>query len=387
MAASLISCPQCSQQIHPSDPVCAHCGVNLALAALLAERKLTTGTQLGLDVPISPEILIPRLGEYLIERGVLNQEELQKALSYQKKLEAEGTPRLIGEALVEMGFVSRGALDKAITEQIFQLQSALHQANNELEDRVQQRTSELQNALNRLSELNQLKSNFIANISHELRTPLTHLRGYIELMIDEGLGPLTKEQSGAFVVMRRAEERLEKLIEVLVQLALVARGDFDVKIEDIDLKDVIEEAVLISTQKCESANLTFKKSLPPEFPTVKADKQKLSWVLSQLLDNAIKFTPQEGRVSLMVQIDDLGAVIIVHDTGIGIAADRIDEIFEPFHQLDSSATRQYGGTGLGLAMVRQIVEAHGSNIKVRSIEGKGSYFEFSLPIVEKSAEK
>jgi signal transduction histidine kinase len=355
----------------------------LAFAALLAEQKLTSGARISSDIPISPEVLIPRLGNYLIERGVLKPDELEEALNYQKKMSSEGQPRLIGEALVELGYVSREALDKAVTEQIFHLQTALHKANNELEQRVKERTSELQNALNRLSELNQLKSNFIANISHELRTPLTHLKGYIELMIDEGLGPLTNEQSGAFAVMKRSEERLEKLIEDLIQFSFVARGDLDVKIETINLQDVIEEVVLLTTQKCESAKITFKKSFPTKFPSVKADKDKLSWVLSQLLDNAIKFTSQGGSVHLGVQLDDIGVTLFVNDTGIGISADKIDEIFEPFHQLDSSATRHYGGTGLGLAMVKQIVEAHGSEIKVRSISGKGSFFGFSLPIIQK----
>lgn len=382
MSPNLISCPQCSQPIDPSTRICTHCGAVLALAALLAERRLTSGVQLVPDIPISPEILIPRLGNYLIERGVLKPEELQSALEYQKKMEAQGEPRLIGQALVELGYVSREALDKAITEQIFQLQSALHKSNQELEKRVRERTSELQNALNRLSELNQLKSNFIANISHELRTPLTHLRGYIELIIDEGLGPLTKEQADALAVMKRSEERLEKLIEDLIQFSFVARGDLDVKLEVIDLEDVVAEVVLLTTQKSENAKIQFKKSYPAKFPTIKADKQKLSWVLSQLLDNAIKFTPKGGMVHLVIQSDDLWVNFIVHDTGIGIDPDRIQEIFEPFHQLDSSATRQYGGTGLGLAMVRQIVEAHGSSVKVRSVKGKGSYFEFSLPVVK-----
>jgi signal transduction histidine kinase len=298
-------------------------------------------------------------------------------------METAGKPRLIGEALVELEYVTREALDKAITEQIFQLQSALHQAKNDLEKRVNERTMELQNALNRLSELNQLKLNFIANISHELRTPLTHLRGYIELMIDDGLGPLSKEQSDALTVMRRSEGRLENLIEDLIQFSFVARGDLDVKIEAVALKEIVDDVVLLTTQKSERSKITFKKSFPSQLPLVRADKQKISWVLSQLLDNAIKFTPENGRVHLVVQTDNPWAKLIVHDTGIGIAPDRIHEIFEPFHQLDSSATRHYGGTGLGLAMVRQIVEAHGSKVKVRSIEGKGSYFEFSLPTENK----
>ena len=122
-----------------------------------------------------------------------------------------------------------------ITEQIIQLQSALQKANSELEVRVRERTVELENALNRLSELNQLKSNFIANISHELRTPLTHIRGYLELMIENELGPLTQDQTSALKVMMKSEERLEKLIENLIQFSLVDRGDLDLTINKVDM--------------------------------------------------------------------------------------------------------------------------------------------------------
>lgn len=137
---------------------------------------------------------MPRLGDYLVEKGLLSEEELARALEFQQQAQSDGEPKLIGQALVELGLISQEKLDQSITEQIFQLQSALRRANEELEDRVRERTSELEDALNRLSELNQLKSNFVANVSHELRTPLTHLRGYLELFENDGLGPLNEGQ-------------------------------------------------------------------------------------------------------------------------------------------------------------------------------------------------
>src|SRR5689334_15402252 len=121
---------------------------------------------------ISPEVLVPRLGEQLVKVGLLTEEQLKKALDYQRLRAAEGRPSLLGEAVIELGFIDRITLDRAITEQIIRLRAALEDANRNLEYRVQQRTAELEEALRKLSEINQLKANFIANVSHELRTPL-----------------------------------------------------------------------------------------------------------------------------------------------------------------------------------------------------------------------
>src|SRR3990172_1175386 len=143
---------------------------------------------------LTPEMLVPRMGEYLIHKGLITAENLQKALNYQQEAIAKGTPILLGQALIELKLLERAELDQAVTEQIIQLRSALQAANRTLEHRVEERTAELQKALERVSELSQLKSNFVANISHELRTPLTHIKGYVELLITESLGPLTEEQ-------------------------------------------------------------------------------------------------------------------------------------------------------------------------------------------------
>jgi signal transduction histidine kinase len=382
MTSEYVSCPQCGGAIDPQTRTCIHCGVDLGLAALLAERDLTTGSTISGHVPISPEILVPRLGGYLIEKGVLTPENLQKALDYQGDRENRNQSSLIGQTLLELGFVDKETLDQVITEQILQLQSALQKANLELEDRVRERTTELENALNRLSELNQLKSNFIANISHELRTPLTHIKGYIELLIGCDLGPITKDQTDALRVMRISEERLERLIEDLIQFSLVARGELDLNVVQASLQDIMDEAVSGMAQKLNKAKRTFNTKIPQVLPNVKADHHKIVWVLTQLMDNAVKFTPEGGQIVLFVDVGEKHATLSVIDSGIGIDPDRYDEIFEPFHQLDSSATRRYGGTGLGLAMAKQIVEAHGSSIKVKSTLGVGSSFVFSLPIVE-----
>jgi len=382
MISDMISCPHCDQPVDPEASICDHCGVNLALAAVLAEKELMLPSVDFLKGQLSPEVLVPRLGDYLIEKGVLNQQELQRALAYQREKREQGESRLIGQALLDLGLISREALDQAVTEQILHLQSALQRANEELEQRVRERTSELEQALNRLSELSQLKSHFIANVSHELRTPLTHLRGYLDLLIEQALGPLNNDQKNALDVMDKAEDRLENLIDDLIRFSDYSRGSLDVSLEPVDLLDVFMEVIPTAEQKCRQKGLRCKTKIPRNLPLVYADQQKLTWILMHLIDNAIKFT-SEGSVHIGAEMDNGSVKLYVIDTGIGIEKERIDEIFEPFHQLDGSSTRSYGGTGLGLAMVRQVVEGHGSRVIVRSEKGKGSYFAFSLPIVQR----
>ena len=130
---------------------------------------------------LTPEMLVPRLGEALVSAGRISEQDLQAALEYQEQQAAQGRALLLGQALLELHVIDQPGLEQAITEQIIRLRSALQAANRTLERRVRDRTAELQDALKRLSELGELKANFVANVSHELRTPLTHIKGYLEL--------------------------------------------------------------------------------------------------------------------------------------------------------------------------------------------------------------
>lgn len=332
---------------------------------------------------LSPEMLVPRLGEYLIKKGHITEAQLQNALQEQQKMVAEGESPLLGQTLVNLKIISRDILDQAVTEQIIQLRSALQATNRNLERRVQERTVELQTALERLAELSKLKANFIANISHELRTPLTHIKGYTELLISESLGEITDEQRHALQVSQKSTSRLENLIEDLIMVSITSRGDLALKQETVELRRIANLSVKNVMPKAEERGVTVHAVLDRHMPPVQADPQKLIWVLGQLLDNAIKFTPSGGRVVLRVEHEsDQLIAISITDTGIGIPDERIEEIFQPFHQLDGAATRRYGGTGLGLLLVRQIVEAHGSMLEVTSTEGRGSTFKFPLLVAK-----
>lgn len=376
---AFVSCPNCDRSIDLQARYCEHCGADLAVAAVLAESRVQTSVPILEGVMLTPEILVPRLGDYLLEKGIVTAGELNRALEYQRQKLADDQPVLLGRVLIELGLVDSETLDKVITEQIIQLQSALRQSNTQLEQRVHERTEDLQRALEKLAELNQLKANFIANISHELRTPLTHIKGYLDIFADEGLGPLNKEQHDGIEIMRKAEARLERLIEDLIQFSLASRGELSLHTELEDINDLVERAVENTSHKAHAKNINLSVNLSPQKAEVKCDGEKIIWVISQLLDNAFKYTGTSGTVEVRTnQLDNL-ASIVVADTGIGIPSEQLEDIFLPFHQLDGSTTRRYGGTGVGLALCNRIIEAHGSSIQVRSVVGEGSTFTFALP--------
>lgn len=328
---------------------------------------------------LTPEMLVPRMGEYLITKGLITAQNLQKALDYQQEATARGNPILLGQALIDLNLLERVELDQAVTEQILQLRSALQAANRTLERRVEERTAELQKALERVSELSQLKSNFVSNISHELRTPLTHIKGYIGLLITESLGPVTEEQHHALQVSQHSASKLEALIEDLIMVSLASRGELSLKQEQVDICRLANLAVKSYESRAQERGVSVHAILDEDVPPVQGDSQKIAWALNQLVDNAVKFTPSNGRVTVQIRRESENLVIVsVSDTGIGIPSNRLEDIFEPFHQLDSSTTRRYGGTGLGLSLVRQIIEAHGSMLEVQSVEGHGSTFKFPL---------
>ena len=332
-----------------------------------------------------PEMLVPRMGEYLVQKSLVSADDIQQALAHQQEETARGNTILLGQALIDLNLISHADLDQAVTEQIIQLRSALQASNRSLERRVEERTAELQKALERVSELSQLKANFISNISHELRTPLTHIKGYIELLVSGTLGPLTEEQEHALEVSQLSASRLETLIDDLIMVSLASRGELSLKQVAVDICRLANLTVKSHGEAALQRGVRLQAAIDEHVPLVHADSQKVAWVLGQLVDNGIKFTPSGGSVTISVKREGENLVIVsVNDTGIGIPSNRMDDIFEPFHQLDGSSTRQYNGTGLGLSLVRQIVEAHGSMLEVQSTEGRGSTFKFPLLAVMES---
>jgi len=330
-------------------------------------------------VPKTPEALVPMLGDYLVERGAITKANLKEALETQAKLRSNGINTPTGQILVDLGFITHAVRDAALYDLIVHFRNALQEANTRLEQRVKERTAELENALEQLTTLNELKSNLVANISHELRTPQTHVSGYVDLLVSGDFGPLTPDQLSAMEVVQRASERLGHLIEDLILFSVSERDQIFLRIQPTSLLEMCAGVYKRALPKAQERGIDLKLE-PPELVHIDADPEKIAWVLTQLLDNAIKYTAPKGRVVLRTVREENFIHLQVRDTGIGIPANQIEKIFEPFVQLDGSSTRKVGGTGLGLALARRIVEAHGSIIHVQSEVGKGSQFEFLLKV-------
>jgi len=372
----LILCPQCEHPLPGDARACPNCGIDLALLSLLGEKAYLNGSPKYAPMDTTPQWLVPRIGDFLIKQGEITEEQLKMALARQKEAAESGEHVLLGQTLLELGYLEREILDRAITQQIVELHAALQESNRTLQQRVTERTKELRHALERLTEINQIKANLISNISHELRTPLAHIKGYVELFVDG-----TEEQSEAMQVTLRATNRLGVLIEDLIEFSTASREGITLHLQPVSIPELIDEVLNRSTEKAKKAGVTLEANLAKDLPDLQVDPERLSWALFQLVDNGVKFTPDGGKVNVQVGIEDLGINFVVSDTGIGIPADRIQEIFEPFHQLDGSPTRRYGGAGLGLALVEIIVDAHGAELSVESQEGQGTKFEFTIPSV------
>lgn len=259
----------------------------------------------------------------------------------------------------------------------------------------------LRRAYRELQELDRLKTDFLANISHELRTPLAPIIGYIEMLLAEYAGPLTAKQRSSLDVISQSVQRLRDLIEQLLAFVQMDRGELGLSRRRISIGPLLHGQVETFRAKAEAKGIALTLELPPSLPEVLADPQEAGRAVALLLDNAIKFTPDGGRITVTArrvpsskfQVQNLEpgtwnvergtwdfVEISITDTGIGIPEDQHQKIFDRFYQVDSSATRRYGGTGLGLALAKQIVEAHGSRIEVESRVGQGSTFRFRLPV-------
>lgn len=326
---------------------------------------------------LTPEVLVPKLGGYLVDLALITKADLEKALAIQEIARSKGESPLIGQVLIDMGAIGREQLDHVITNQVLHLRDALQEANQTLELKVEQRTHELEDAYQKLTDLNKQKANFIQNISHELRTPLTHLKGYLGLLRSGDLGSINDDQKQAFEVMLNSSDRLERLIEDLIMFAIMDQKRVTLEKTPIRINDLITKA--IENLRKRTGPLTeIITELAPENPCVSVDSQKILWAISELIRNSIKFTPGEGKIKVSSIAGLKKVEVSVQDTGVGIPSDKLSTIFEPFVQVDGSTSRKVGGTGLGLSLVQEIFQAHGSEVKVESEEGKGSRFYFSL---------
>ena len=232
--------------------------------------------------------------------------------------------------------------------------------------------------------LDELHSTFIQNVSHELRTPLTIIQGYAELLGDGSLGALAPEQQEAiFVIVDHAYAlwTLVQRIDVLLAVEAHATASLPLMLDEI-VAEVVKGRRTAATQ----AGLTLEVYLEPGLPPLSGDSHHLRHVIDCLLENVLKFTPSGGRVEVQVYTEPDWICLTVTDTGIGMTEEELERILARFCQADGSITRQYGVIGLGLTLVRAVIQEHGGRIKVQSQPGQGSRFTIELPALSPAAQ-
>lgn len=251
-----------------------------------------------------------------------------------------------------------------------------------------------------LQRLDKLKDEFLANTSHELRTPLNGMIGIAESMIDGATGELTSLQKHNLLLIAQSGHRLANLVNDILDFSKLQNNNIELQLKPVALRAIAEVVLTLSQSLIKGKNLRLINRIPQEFPAALADENRLQQILYNLVGNAIKFS-ENGTVEVSAAlatgngqlatsknqqpaINSQQIMITVADTGIGIPEDKLDRIFESFEQGDGSTAREYGGTGLGLAVTKQLVELHGGTISVASTVGKGSQFTFTLPIASES---
>ncbi|MFQ5840138.1 MAG: GAF domain-containing protein, partial [Candidatus Methylomirabilales bacterium] len=280
----------------------------------------------------------------------------------------------------EMALLTAFADQAAIAIEHTRLYQEIRQHAVGLEQIVQTRTAELRQRNFELEAANRAKSQFLTTMSHELRTPLNAILGFSELLQDQAFGPLTPKQQRYVQNIWTSGRHLLELINDVLDLAKVEAGKLQLHLDPFDVRAVLQAACDHIRPQATANGLELTLDLGSDLPHLYADPLRLKQILYNLLSNAVKFTPSGGRVTIRVRSVDSDMEFAVQDTGIGIKQEDLPRLFETFTQLDASLGRQHQGTGLGLALTKNLVELHGGRIWVESPgEGQGSIFTFTLP--------
>jgi len=232
--------------------------------------------------------------------------------------------------------------------------------------------------ISRLKQADEIRRDFVANVSHELRTPLSIFHGNLETLLEPG--DLDEDETRhIYEVMKRHSDRLNLLVNDLLSLARLESKEANLQLAEIKLRDFLEDVTGDWAKRLAGKNLRLELEVPDNFPTLRADERRLEEVVHNLLDNAVKYSHQNGRILIQAGAPDQEVVLSVRDEGVGIAANDLPRIFERFYRADRARSRELGGTGLGLSIVKHIAQLHGGRVEAESVVGQGTTIRIILP--------
>ena len=255
-------------------------------------------------------------------------------------------------------------------------------SQQELEIKVEERTHQLSEALEELKRISKRKSDFISSVSHELRTPLTSIKGYAAILLAGKLGALPDEIRERLGKINRHSDELVHMVNDLLDISRIESGKVNMNIETLELAPMVEKVADLLSEQLKTKNITFNMQIPVDCKKVMVDRSQIERVFINLLGNALKFTPEKGSISVNARCSNKFIQVDIKDTGFGIPQEAQEKIFEEFYRVENTINQEVKGTGLGLTLVKHIVEAHRGKIWVSSKLGEGSTFSFTLNCIE-----
>jgi two-component system, OmpR family, phosphate regulon sensor histidine kinase PhoR len=234
----------------------------------------------------------------------------------------------------------------------------------------------------RLKKLEKVRVDFVANVTHEIRTPLTAIIGYLETIKDGAINNIDETKKFINIILNQAE-RLNRLVEDLLTISNIELNEIILNFENVSLNAAITNVISLIEAKAKAKKIAILNDVRENLPPIKADKDKLTQIFVNILDNAVKFTPELGKITIVAEEVDPYAVVSIIDTGIGVSKDEIQRLGERFYRVDRSRSRDLGGTGLGLSIVKHLMIAHGGRMEIESQLDRGTKVSLFFPVLKK----
>ncbi len=264
-----------------------------------------------------------------------------------------------------------------------QLFEQVYRSRQELESNIQERTKQLASALEEVKKISKMKTDFISAVSHELRTPLTSIKGYASLLMSGKIGSVPPEVKDRLGKINKHSDNLVKLINDLLDISRIESGKVEMVFAKTPVATMLENVRDLLTPQMKDKNIQLIVQIADNIPPITIDRSHFERVFINLVGNAIKFTPENGKITIEAKLDQENVIFTVTDTGIGIKKDDLEKLFDEFYRVDNEINQNVKGSGLGLSLAKNIVEAHQGTIWVTSKVGIGTTFHFSIPLERK----